>query len=137
MQKLFIDSDVCLDVLIDREPFADKSKELFSLIYEEKVEGLISSLSVVNIHYFLRKDVREPEAREIIARLKSFVTTLDVTDSIIEQALASPIKDFEDAVQFYTALKAGAENLITRNTKDFKKSSIPVYTPEEYLKNFT
>lgn len=136
MQKLFIDSDVCLDVLIEREPFADKSKELFSLIYEEEVQGLISSLSVVNIHYFLKKDVREPEAREIIARLKSFVTTLDVTDSVIEQALASPIKDFEDAVQYYTALKVGAENIITRNIKDFKKSTLPVYTPEEYLKNF-
>lgn len=136
MKKLFIDSDVCLDVLIERKPFADKSKQLFSLIYQEKAQGLISSLSVVNIHYFLRKDVREPEAREIIARLKSFVTTLDVTDQIIEQALASPIKDFEDAVQYYTALKGGAKNIITRNTKDFKKSTLPVYTPEEYLKNF-
>lgn len=136
MEKLFIDSDVCLDVLTEREPFAVNSRKLFDLLYEEEVQGFVSSLSIVNIHYFLRKDVSEPIARETLSKLKSLVTTLDVTDRIIEQALASPMADFEDAVQYHTALKGGSTNLITRNIKDFKKSQIPVYTPEDYLKNF-
>lgn len=136
MQKIFIDSDVCLDVLIEGKPFHDFSKEIFSLLYQERVVGTVSSLSIVNIHYFLRKDVSETSAREIISKLKSLVDAVDVTDQIIEQALASPIKDFEDAVQYHTALKANAGSIITRNIRDYKKSSIPVYTPTDFLKNF-
>lgn len=136
MQRVFIDSDVCLDVLIERKPFLDFSKKIFTLLYEERIQGIISSLSIVNIHYFLRKDVSETSAREIISRLKSLIITFDVTDSIIEQALVSPISDFEDAVLFHTALKSNANSIITRNIKDYKKSTIPVYTPTDFIKNF-
>ncbi len=136
MKKLFIDSDVCLDVLTDRQPFAQKSAQLFTLLHKKQITGLISALCLINVHYFLRKDVGDENARTAILRLKTLLTVHAVTDQIIDQALISNFNDFEDAVQHLTALKAGAEGIITRNLKDFKHSKLPVYTPEDFLKHF-
>lgn len=137
LQSVFVDSDVCLDVLTGRMPFATSSNRFFDLIYKEELLGAVSSLSIVNIHYILRKDVDNATARQSLIKLKTLVKTLDVTNQIIEQALVSTMADFEDAVQFHCALKFGASCIITRNIKDYKKSSLPVHTPEDYLKNFT
>ena len=136
MTKLFIDSDVCLDVLVPRTPFATDAAKLFSLIHEGRAMGIVSALGLVNVYYFLRKDLGKEQAKMSLSKFKTLVVVQEVTDQIISQALLTDFSDFEDAVQYLTAKKAKAEVILTRNTKDFKKSTLPVYTPEQFLKNF-
>lgn len=137
MPKIFIDSDVCLDVLVKREPFLEASSQIFTLIHSGKVKALVSTIGLINVHYFLRKDVGNENAKTALIRFKTLVKVEEVTDKTINEALISNFNDFEDAVQYLTAKKAKADCIITRNIKDFKNASIPVYTPEQYLKTYT
>ena len=137
MELVFIDTDVCLDVLTERQPFYQAAAQLFSLVDRKKIIAGVSSLSFSNIHYILRQEHSAAESRRILSRFKSLVEVLAVDDKIVELALQSTFKDFEDALQYFTAIEYSSGIIITRNLKDYKQAAIPVMTAESFLKTLT
>jgi predicted nucleic acid-binding protein len=134
---VFADTDVCLDLLAQRNPFYKGAARLFSLADQEQVIVTVSSLSFSHIHYLLRKEFSSTEARKILLRFKTLVKVISVDDRIIQLALQSSFKDFEDAIQYFTAEHNKASLIITRNLKDYKESILPVMTPDSYLKMYS
>ena len=135
MEKLFVDTDVVLDLLSARQPHYKFAAELFSLADIESVRLYVSSLTFANVHYVLSKQLSATESRKLLLRFKTLVTVLPVNDKIIELALSSSFADFEDAIQFYAAIENNISILLTRNLKDFRKATIPVMTPQQYMKS--
>jgi len=134
--KLFIDSDVVIDFFTDREPFANSASELFELNEQSKVELHVSAVSINNIYYIVRKYLDHKRAIQVIEELIDMVQVVGTTKSAIIQALKNGFNDFEDSIQYSTALTIdGIEAIITRNVKDYEKSEIAVFTPENYLKS--
>jgi len=133
MDKLFVDTNIVLDLLQKREDFFEEAQELFTLADRKKVKLFISSLTIANTHFLLSKHYNSYEARKILAKFKVLVEVLVLDNKIIDLALVSDLKDFEDAIQFYTAIENNANIIITRNKKDFKKQNIPILTAKEYL----
>ena len=136
MKKLLIDTNIVLDLLGRRVPFYSEAAGLFSLSDKKHVSVSISSLSLINTHYILRKIKSEQEARRIIRTFKVLVHEFPLYSKITDLALNSDFNDFEDAIQYYTALENGQDMIITRNIADFKTSSIPVMTADEFIKSF-
>ncbi len=131
--SIFLDSDIILDIALKREPFFSASARIFSMIEYKKIRGYTSSVIISNIYYILRKIESHKSAIKFISKLRLIISILPVNDRIIELALESKFKDFEDAIQCFTAVTENVDSLITRNIKDYKSSKIKVYTPEEYL----
>jgi predicted nucleic acid-binding protein len=135
MTDIFIDTDVIIDFLIDREPHSREAAIIFTLIEQKKLKGYVSSLTFSNLYYVLRKIESH---NKVIAKLDSIsrlLTILKVDQQIIKYAIASGFPDFEDSIQYNCALDyKKIDVLITRNIKDFKGSEIPVMTPADYLK---
>ena len=134
MEKVFVDSDIILDLLSGRQPHYNYAAELFSLADEDSVKVFVSSLSFANVNYILSKQYSADQARKKLLKFKTLVSVLSVNNKTIELALASDFKDFEDAIQYYTAIENGLSVLLTRNLRDFKKAEITVLTAEQYLK---
>ena len=137
MTDIFIDTDVIIDFITDRQPFSGEAASLFNSIDNGKVKGYTSALSYSNLYYVLSKYAPHKKVIALLNELSELVGILKVDDSIVKAALASDFKDFEDAIQYYTALGNKRINvIITRNVKDYKKSSLPVMTPGTYLKTY-
>jgi predicted nucleic acid-binding protein len=134
MKKVFIDTNVALDLLLVREPYYQTAAVLFTLIENGAVEGYLSSLSFSNLAYLLQKTEQRRESIRLLQTLRTLIHVLPVTSRVIDLALASEFKDFEDAVQYYTALEGNIQVLVTRNVRDFSKAEITVCTPDEFLK---
>jgi predicted nucleic acid-binding protein len=134
MQKIFVDSDIILDVLSKREPFYIYAATLFSMADKNEVKILVSSLSFANLNYILSKQYTAAQARKLLLQFKTLFTVLAVTDKIIDLALASNFRDFEDGIQYFTAIENRTSIILTRNLKDYKTAEIAVMTAEEYLK---
>jgi len=133
MKKLLVDTNIVVDLLARREDFFEEAQELFTLADAKQVELFVSSLTLANTHYLLVKQHKLDEARKILIKFKVLVEVASLDDKIIELALVSDFKDFEDAIQYNTALENGLDGIITRNKKDFKNSTLPVMTAKEYL----
>lgn len=137
MTNLFVDTDVCLDLLSGRKPFNAPAEQLFSLADSGKIKLHVSSLSFSNIDYVLRSQYSGAHSRQIIARFKTLVHVLSVDNKTIDLAIASDFNDFEDAIQYACALENNIPMIVTRNNKDFKKSVILVGSPETFLTSFS
>jgi predicted nucleic acid-binding protein len=133
-ESVFADTDICLDLLTGREPFYNPAAKLFTLADQKQVNIFVSALSFSNIHYILRHEYSSGEARKILTRFKVLARVLAVNEKIIELALQSDFKDFDDAIQYYTALENNLKVIITRNLKDYKTAKIPVMSPNDFLK---
>jgi predicted nucleic acid-binding protein len=133
MTKVFVDTDICIDLLSGRKPFNATAEKLFSLADTGKIKVCVSSLSFANIDYVLRSQYSGSNSRQIIAKFKTLVSVLSVDSKTIDLAIASDFSDFEDAIQYYSAIENGITLLLTRNIKDYKKSTIKVMTPETFL----
>ncbi len=133
MSKVFADTDVCIDLLANRKPFNAAAEKLFSLADIGKIEVCVSSLSFANIDYVLRSQYSGHDSRQIIAKFKTLVSVLPVDSKTIDLAIASDFNDFEDAIQYYSAIENGITVLVTRNIRDYKNATIKVVTPETYL----
>lgn len=136
IQKVFVDSDIILDLLAKREPNYIFAAKLFTLIDQQKITGFTSPIVFANLHYLLKKNTSNLSALKSLRKLKSLINILPVDERVIEQALNSDFTDFEDAIQYFTAANNGINILLTRNKSDFKKSKIPIATAEEFLKSF-
>jgi predicted nucleic acid-binding protein len=133
MEKVFIDTDISLDLLSERLPYYNHAAQLFTLADKGKIKIYVSSLSFSNLNYLLSRQYSQSDARRILNKFKVLVHVLSVDDKIIDLSLSSEFKDFEDAIQYYTAIENNIETFITRNLKDYKHARIPVMTAEDYL----
>ena len=135
MRKLFIDTNIVIDLFAEREPFYDDAAKLFSLSDKNMIKLSVSSLTFANTNYLLQKTNSAPTAKEILRKFKILTTVLSLDDKIIDLAINDRgFRDFEDAIQYYSAVENSQEILITRNLKDFKTSKIPVMTASEFIK---
>jgi len=133
MNKVFIDTDIALDLLSERMPHYFPAAQLFTLADQGKLSIYVSSLSFSNLHYLLSRLYSQAESRRILSTFKILVKVLAVDDKIIDLSLNSVFKDFEDAIQYYTATENQVGILLTRNLKDYKAAQITVMTAEDYL----
>jgi len=134
MKNLFLDINIVIDLLAKREPFYRSAAQLFSLADNMKLQLCVSSLTFANTNYILSKERKPEEARLILRKLKLLVKVIGLDEKIIDLSLNDiDFKDYEDAIQYNSALDSGASMIITRNLKDFQKSKIPVLTAEQYL----
>ena len=133
MDRIFIDTDIALDLLSERLPHYSYAAQLFTMADKEKLSLYVSSLSFSNLNYLLSRQYSQKEARRILNKFKVLVNVLGVDEKIIDLSLNSEFRDFEDAIQYYTAIENNIATLITRNLKDYKHASITIITAEDYL----
>lgn len=131
--KVVIDTNVVLDLLLDRSPHADAAARLFAQVETGLLPACLCATTVTTIHYIAAKTVGDRAARAHVARLMSMLELAPVTRQVIEHALASPMTDFEDAVLAHAARLAGAQAVITRNERDFQHGPLRVYNPAQWL----
>lgn len=133
MTKVFVDTDICIDLLSGRKPFNATAEILFSLADAGKIKIYVSSLSFANIDNVLRSQYATTHSRQIIGMFKTLVNVLPVNSKTIDLAVASDFNDFEDAIQYCCAIENSLTTIVTRNIKDYKKSMIKVLTPETFI----
>jgi predicted nucleic acid-binding protein len=136
MKRVLIDTDVILDFFFDRKPFSDSAAaKVLSLCESREIKGFITSMIISNVYYLLRQTATHEKVIEKLKQLITITEVLTTDKEVILKALNSNFKDFEDALQNYSAELNGLIDLIvTRNVKDFKNSSLGVMTPDNYLK---
>jgi len=135
VSKIFIDSDVVIDFFTDRKPHVNPASELFDLNERGKIKLYLSALSINNIYYIVRRYLGHRKTLKVIEELTLMTEIVGTTKKEIIQALKNNFKDFEDSVQYASALTInGIDVIITRNIKDYKNSEIAVMTPLNYLK---
>ena len=133
MIKVFVDTDVVLDLFLDRQPYMEHSAKIFQLASNGVINLFTSVTTFTNSFYILSKLTTITEARKKLIFLESRITSLNTGHDIIKQALHSKFQDFEDAVQHFTAKNNNMDILVTRNLKDYKYASLPVQLPEIFL----
>lgn len=125
--KILFDTNIILDLLLDRAPFADAAAELFAKVEDGTIVGYLCGTTVTTIHYLTAKVVGSVRAKNEVGKLLSLFEVAPVNRAILESALNAGFADFEDAVIHEAADHSGAEAIVTRNLKDFKKSRVAVY----------
>lgn len=133
MNKVFVDTDVILDLLAHRLPHYHFSALLFTFADMKKLEVCTSPTVLVNTFYILRKQIGIEESKNALRKLRFLLHIVDSDDRVIDLALNSNFSDFEDAVQCYTVQEHGINTVVTRNIKDYKTSGVLVQTPEVFL----
>ncbi len=135
MDKVLIDTDVLLDFFFDRKPFAKYATEVLNLCEEKKLVGFTTPVIISNVYYLLRKTAKHDIIVEKIKQLLHIIEIIKIDKDVVLNALNSKFKDFEDALQNFSATENGEIKIIlTRNIKDFKHSKLAILTPETYLK---
>ena len=131
--RVLVDTNVVLDVLLCRRPFAEAAARIFALVEESRIEGFLCATTVTTVDYLLGQSLASDEARAALQRLLDLFEVSPVNRPVLEQALRSEISDFEDAVTEQSARLVSADVIITRNLADFQKSSVTVFDPPELL----
>lgn len=129
--KILFDTNVILDVLLNREEFIELSASLMSLVEQKKIEGYLCATTLTTIDYLLTKTRDRKTSKLALQSLLSIFHVSEVNKSVLKLAISSNFKDFEDAVQYYSGKCVGVNCVVTRNTKDYKKTKLPIYTPTE------
>lgn len=132
MVKVFIDSDVILDLLIKRNEFENSAK-LFTRIINKEIKGFTTPIVFANIHYINSKYEGKKKSIKTLRKLRQILSMLTIDEDIIDQALLLDAVDFEDSIQYIAAEKNKLDFIITRNKNDYKESSLPVLTASEFL----
>lgn len=135
MDRILIDTDVILDFFFDREPFSDDASKILSLCEQGELKGFVTPVMISNIYYLLRKTARHEKVIENLKMLLTIVNVAMINKQTVLDALNSEFKDFEDALQNFSAQnEKEIKIIVTRNIKDYKTSKLSVMTPEIYLK---
>lgn len=133
--KLFIDTNIIIDLLGERVPYYESIAKVATLADKGKIKMVASAFSYPTVYYILSKFESSEKAKEKLRKFKIISEVSDLDEITIEKGLASDFRDFEDALQYHCALKADCNILLTRNAKDFKESTIPVMSAEEFLQS--
>ncbi len=131
--KVLFDTNVVLDHMLEREPFVDAAEQLLSLVDSGRIDGAICSTTATTIHYLASKAVGAPAAMEYLRKLLAIFDVACVDREVLLSALDAGFSDFEDAVLHEAASSFGAAAIVTRNGKDFARSTLPVFDPVELL----
>jgi predicted nucleic acid-binding protein len=132
MKSIFLDTNVLIDFFADRKPFSIEAARLFNYSLKKKISIYISAVSYNNIYYILRQSCSHTETIKMLIELNEWTDIIDVSKEIINKSLKSDFKDFEDAIQYNCAKSLNKlDFIVTRDTKDFKTSSLPILTPKE------
>lgn len=135
MNSVFIDSDVILDLLCQRMPYYEFSAHIFTLADEGKLALFTTSLVFTNVYYILRKALGIEKAKEALRKLRLLVHVISVEEKEVDLALNSKFSDFEDALQYFTAVKHNMVVILTRNIRDYKGDALIIQTPQEFVKS--
>jgi len=135
MNKILIDTDVILDFFFDRKPFSDDATKIMMLCEKKVISGFVTPVIISNVYYLLRKTAKHEKVIENLKMLINMIDIATINKETILEALNSDFKDFEDAIQNFSAqYDKEIKVIVTRNIKDFKESSLSVMTPETYLR---
>ena len=134
MKRVFVDTNIVIDLLSRRAPFFEEAAILFSLADKRQIELTVSSLTIANTCYTLLRQIDSTKAKSVLRKLRLIVKLLPLDDKIVGLALNDEtFADFEDGLQYFTAIENGQELIITRNLKDFKHSNLPVMTAKQFI----
>ena len=133
MKKIFIDTNILLDVFLHREPFADASAAVFADCESGKSKGTVSAISLDNLHYILSRHIGKSKALEAVRIVLNIFTVVPLDEKVLHLAAGLLHKDFEDAIQLQSAIRAEANCIITRDANHFPKDKLPILSPSEYL----
>lgn len=132
MKSIFLDTNVLIDFFADRKPFSIDAAKLFDYSLKKKINIYISAVSYNNIYYIVRQSLSHAETIKMLTEISEWTNVIDLTKDIINKSLTSDFKDFEDAIQYNCAKSINKIDLIvTRDTKDYKVSSLAILTPKE------
>lgn len=132
-KKIFVDSDIILDLFFQRQPFFKFSQVLFNETIPE-LELATSTLVLANVYYLLRKHVNKTTAKSLLKDITEMLQILSFEEQHILSAINNDHADFEDSIQYDIAMKNNCGTIITRNIKDYKHATIPVLTAEQFLR---
>ena len=130
MKRVLFDTNVVLDVLLDRRPHVEASAAAWAAIETGNTEGMLAAHAVTTIHYLVQKEMGSVRARRIVSDLLRVFGVAAVNGAVVQEALQSPSSDFEDAVTAAAARLAGCECIVTRDPKGFRASPVRALTPE-------
>ena len=134
MKIVFVDTNILVDLVADRQPFSKFALRLFDLAEKNKVKLFTSSHAYATAHYLLKKHIGEKELRTLLYSLLDYIDLIAIDSAVIKKSLLSNHKDFEDAIQIIAATSlVSLDSIVTRNLKDFKGAGIPVLPPDEVL----
>lgn len=134
MKNIFLDTNIIIDFFADRKPFSLSAEILFNYALNKRLKLYVSTVSYNNIYYILKQSLSHQQTINLLDSLMDMTEAVDVSKLTLQNALKSEFKDFEDAIQYHCALSINKiEVIVTRDTKDFRKSNIPVMTPDELL----
>jgi len=133
MKRLLVDTNVILDVLLDRQPHADTSISIWAAVEMGRAEGFLAAHAITTIHYLIQRELGAVRAKQLIALILRVFRVAAVDSAVIERALRLPIVDFEDAVTTAAALASECEYVVTRDPKGFRGSPVRVLGPEAAL----
>lgn len=132
MKKVFLDTNVVIDLLDKRDPFYNAAVSIFTLAYEKKLTLYVSPMTYATASYLLRKHGQE-QMKLLLNNFRQLSRVTLADEKVVDDALSSAFTDYEDALQYYSALSKKVDVIITRNVRDFKHARIPVLTPDEFL----
>ncbi len=133
IKKLFLDTNILLDLLGEREPFYLASAQLASLADQKQIELYISPVSIATVQYVLSKHIGQEATKDKLRKLLILCKVASMDESIVQKSMEAPFEDFEDALQYYCALQAHCDMIISRTAKDFKKALLPLLSTEAFL----
>jgi len=133
MMRALIDTDVNLDFILQRQPFFVEAAEIFTRLGNGEFDAYVSAVTPINVYYFTRKAKGISGARQAVQDLMIAVSICTIDDKKLQDAHNSAITDYEDAVQHECAVAENLDAIVTRNAKDYKNSSVKIYSPGEFL----
>jgi len=133
VSNVFLDTNVLMDVLLERKPFVADAQHIWFLSERGAIRGWISILSFPNIYYIVRKTSGQPKAEQMLRMLRDSFTPVALDEQILHQAMDAKFRDFEDAIQYFSALRVNADCLLTRNPDHFRNPVLPVFSPAQFL----
>ena len=136
MIKTFIDTNIFLDILCKREKFVDDALSIFDMAVDNQIELLISDLSIANIKYITRKEIPVDKFYDLIQTFRPIFTIVPLETDVIDKALDLRANDFEDALQYFSAVQANADCLVTRNIKDYGFAKMEVLNSQTFLAKY-
>ncbi|MDR2115765.1 MAG: PIN domain-containing protein [Planctomycetaceae bacterium] len=134
-EKIFIDSDIVLDVLMEREDFYEYSAKIFDLGISKVITLFTTPVVLANVFYLIRKKYGVEKSKELLQILRLFINVLPVEEKTVDMALNSNFRDFEDGLQYFASKENNITILITRNKKDYNERGIMIQSAEEYVKS--
>jgi hypothetical protein len=120
-------------MLRKRKPFFKSSAAVWDLVERSKVTGFVSAISFNNIHYIMRRSLSNESAYKAMNIMRDTLSVVPLDNKILNKSIDASFSDFEDGIQFFSAMQCDADYLITRNVKDFPQEDIPALEPEEFL----